>query len=210
MSRYSNLKNFIYAEDDSLNTTKKDSQEGTVISVVSESLSNHNDSLQDTRELDCFSDIEENHTDARKVDVMELDVEPLKLNAIVDSSGLLSDRVDKFASDKGIAVVPFSAVGILSQVTQLQRHDVLELDGEKYAMLRTARPEVLEYYRNAVIKSISSGLVFSEKLMISIANGVDTIHTLKLSKIEWSYICAWFKDYNARVITSDEIRLVVG
>ena len=163
------------------------------------------------KEMSDFDDVAVSEQPER-IDVMELsDVAPLKLDVIVDSAGFLSDKVDKFIAEKNVAVVPFSAVGILKQVSQLQRHDILELGGTKYAMLRTARSEVLEYYRKVIIDSITAGLVFSEKLTVSIVNGTETIRTLKLSKVEWSYLCAWFRDYNARIEEdNNDIRLVVG
>lgn len=222
MSRFSNLKSFIYAEEqepsafvDSEGTKKTENDE--VVSATSAvstapAMPTQETSLNSSiKEMSDFNDVTASGQPER-VDVMELsDVAPLKLDVIVDSTGFLSDKVDKFIAEKNVAVVPFSAVGILKQVTQLQRHDILELGDTKYAMLRAARPNVLEYYRKIIIDSITAGLVFSEKLTVSIADGTETIRTLKLSKVEWSYLCAWFRDYNARIEEdNNDIRLVVG
>lgn len=216
MSRFSNLKSFIYAEDQksSAFVDSKDTNAQVVENTVSEDSAVQNVEIpveSSIKEMSDFDDVAVSEQPER-IDVMELsDVAPLKLDVIVDSTGFLSDKVDKFIAEKNVAVVPFSAVGILKQVSQLQRHDILELGDIKYAMLRTARSEVLEYYRKVIIDSITAGLVFSEKLTVSIVNGTETIRTLKLSKVEWSYLCAWFRDYNARIEEdNNDIRLVVG
>lgn len=216
MSRFSNLKSFIYAEDQksSAFVDSKDTNAQVVENTVSEDSAAQKVEIpaeSSIKEMSDFDDVAVSEQPER-IDVMELsDVAPLKLDVIVDSTGFLSDKVDKFIAEKNVAVVPFSAVGILKQVSQLQRHDILELGGTKYAMLRTARSEVLEYYRKVIIDSITAGLVFSEKLTVSIVNGTETIRTLKLSKVEWSYLCAWFRDYNARIEEdNNDIRLVVG
>lgn len=216
MSRFSNLKSFIYAEDqkssafvDSKDTNAQVTENAVSEDSVVQKVGMPTDSS--IKEMSEFDDIAVSEQPER-IDVMELsDVAPLKLDVIVDSTGFLSDKVDKFIAEKNVAVVPFSAVGILKQVSQLQRHDILELGDTKYAMLRTARLDVLEYYRKVIIDSITAGLVFSEKLTVSIVNGTETIRTLKLSKVEWSYLCAWFRDYNARIEEdNNDIRLVVG
>lgn len=216
MSRFSNLKSFIYAEDQksSAFVDSKDTNAQVVENTVSEDSAVQKVEIpaeSSIKEMSDFDDVAVSEQPER-IDVMELsDVAPLKLDVIVDSTGFLSDKVDKFIAEKNVAVVPFSAVGILKQVSQLQRHDILELGDTKYAMLRTARSEVLEYYRKVIIDSITAGLVFSEKLTVSIVNGAETIRTLKLSKVEWSYLCAWFRDYNARIEEdNNDIRLVVG
>lgn len=216
MSRFSNLKSFIYAEDQksSAFVDSKDTNAQVVENTVSEDSAVQNVEIpveSSIKEMSDFDDVAVSEQPER-IDVMELsDVAPLKLDVIVDSTGFLSDKVDKFIAEKNVAVVPFSAVGILKQVSQLQRHDILELGDTKYAMLCTARSEVLEYYRKVIIDSITAGLVFSEKLTVSIVNGTETIRTLKLSKVEWSYLCAWFRDYNARIEEdNNDIRLVVG
>ena len=216
MSRFSNLKSFIYAEDQksSAFVESKDTNAQVVENTVSEDSAVQKVEIpaeSSIKEMSDFDDVAVSEQPER-IDVMELsDVAPLKLDVIVDSTGFLSDKVDKFIAEKNVAVVPFSAVGILKQVSQLQRHDILELGDTKYAMLRTARSEVLEYYRKVIIDSITAGLVFSEKLTVSIVNGAETIRTLKLSKVEWSYLCAWFRDYNARIEEdNNDIRLVVG
>ena len=216
MSRFSNLKSFIYAEDqkssafvDSKDTNAQVTENAVSEDSVVQKVGMPTDSS--IKEMSEFDDIAVSEQPER-IDVMELsDVAPLKLDVIVDSTGFLSDKVDKFIAEKNVAVVPFSAVGILKQVSQLQRHDILELGDAKYAMSRTARSDVLEYYRKVIIDSITAGLVFSEKLTVSIVNGTETIRTLKLSKVEWSYLCAWFRDYNARIEEdNNDIRLVVG
>ena len=216
MSRFSNLKSFIYAEDqkssafvDSKDTNAQVTENAVSEDSVVQKVGMPTDSS--IKEMSEFDDIAVSEQPER-IDVMELsDVAPLKLDVIVDSTGFLSDKVDKFIAEKNVAVVPFSAVGILKQVSQLQRHDILELGDAKYAMLRTARSDVLEYYRKVIIDSITAGLVFSEKLTVSIVNGTETIRTLKLSKVEWSYLCDWFRDYNARIEEdNNDIRLVVG
>lgn len=216
MSRFSNLKSFIYAEDQksSAFVDSKDTNAQVVENTVSEDSAVQKVEIpaeSSIKEMSDFDDVAVSEQPER-IDIMELsDVAPLKLDVIVDSTGFLSDKVDKFIAEKNVAVVPFSAVGILKQVSQLQRHDILELGDTKYAMLRTARSEVLEYYRKVIIDSITAGLVFSEKLTVSIVNGAETIRTLKLSKVEWSYLCAWFRDYNARIEEdNNDIRLVVG
>lgn len=216
MSRFSNLKSFIYAEDQksSAFVDSNDTNAQVVENTVSEDSAVQKVEIpaeSSIKEMSDFDDVAVSEQPER-IDVMELsDVAPLKLDVIVDSTGFLSDKVDKFIAEKNVAVVPFSAVGILKQVSQLQRHDILELGDTKYAMLRTARSEVLEYYRKVIIDSITAGLVFSEKLTVSIVNGAETIRTLKLSKVEWSYLCAWFRDYNARIEEdNNDIRLVVG
>ena len=136
MSRFSNLKSFIYAEDqkssafvDSKDTNAQVTENAVSEDSVVQKVGMPTDSS--IKEMSEFDDIAVSEQPER-IDVMELsDVAPLKLDVIVDSTGFLSDKVDKFIAEKNVAVVPFSAVGILKQVSQLQRHDILELGGTK-------------------------------------------------------------------------------
>lgn len=132
--------------------------------------------------------------------------------SITDTQGYLSQKVQAAMDEYHISVIPISEVGILAQVTELQSHNLLELNGVKYAMSRELNRDKLIAYRDAIYTSLSSGLPYKKSLFIEVETDEGSFKTLDLIKTEWDYVCSLYKNYNPRLtITEDnDFVLTVG
>lgn len=161
--------------------------------------------------LDSFEESAISVADGEVLGVEEVDAEAIQIGNISDKFGKLSDKIDSIAVVNNLAVVSLRDAGILAQVSSLMRHDIVDVCGVRYAMKREPRESILEIYKNQICESLSLGLSYEESLIMKITNGSKTMTTLKLSRIEWSYLCKWFSNYNARVtVRSGDVFLTVG
>lgn len=130
------------------------------------------------------------------------------IDEIKDTYGKLSERVAETMQRLQMDVVPFSAIDIMPQVTELKEHYITEIDGMKYASNTKVDTDKVSKYKDAIYDSISSGMPYRKSLYIE----KDGIKTLILSELEWSFLCSIFNNYNPRlVITKDhDFVLCVG
>lgn len=130
------------------------------------------------------------------------------IDEIKDTYGKLSERVAETMQRLQMDVVPFSAIDIMPQVTELKEHYITEIDGMKYASNTKVDTDKVSKYRDAIYDSISSGMPYRKSLYVE----KDGIKTLILSELEWSFLCSIFNNYNPRlVITKDhDFVLCVG
>lgn len=136
----------------------------------------------------------------------------ITIPSITDTQGYLSQKVQEAMDKYHVSTIPISIVGILQQVTELQNHTLLELNGIKYAMANELNKEKLVTYRDAIFTSLSSGLPYKKSLFVEISTEEGSFKTLDLIKTEWDYVCSLYKQYNPRlVITEDnDFILTVG
>ena len=141
-----------------------------------------------------------------------INVQRITIAEISDTYGYLSQKVDEALSEYAARVIPISKVGILSQVSSLKEHDIYELAGVKYAMVKEPDKEVVSAYRNEVYGKLSSGLPYRKSLFVEASNGMESCRTLALTYTEWSVLCSLFADYNPRtVLTPDgDFVLLIG
>ena len=130
------------------------------------------------------------------------------IDEIKDTYGKLSERVAETMQRLQMDVVPFSAIDIMPQVTELKEHYITEIDGMKYASNTKVDTDKVSKYKVAIYDSISSGMPYRKSLYVE----KDGIKTLILSELEWSFLCSIFNNYNPRlVITKDhDFVLCVG
>ncbi len=130
------------------------------------------------------------------------------IDEIKDTYGKLSERVAETMQRLQMDVVPFSAIDIMPQVTELKEHYITEIDGMKYASNTKVDTDKVSKYKDAIYDSISSGMPYRKSLYVE----KDGIKTLILSELEWSFLCSIFNNYNPRlVITKDhDFVLCVG
>lgn len=138
--------------------------------------------------------------------------EEVIIGDVHDVHGKLSERVQKIMDSTGYAVIPFEAAGILAQVVDLKNHEIWLLDGQRYIMSKELRRDIVDKFKQSIIKTLESGMPYSKLLTIDILIGTQSYMTLMLSKCEWSYICSLFRQYSSRVIHNSEgqLTLMVG
>lgn len=196
-------------------------RESTVKPLVVDTEQPANLSVNDLDDLglEALDDVAEDFTttenkdlqDCCKLKVLDVDVEPLQINNITDKHGVLSNKIEEFMSRYDTAVVPLSAIGVTSTLSSLERFDILEVDGVCYAMNRKPRENHLSIYKRQILDALEAGKIFCDSLLIKINCGIEEVTTLNLSQIEWSYICAWFSNYNATVtVRNHDVVLTVG
>ncbi len=128
----------------------------------------------------------------------------ITIPSITDTQGYLSQKVQDAMDKYHVTTIPISIVGILQQVTELQNHTLLELNGVKYAMANELDREKLVTYRDAIYTSLSSGLPYKKSLFVEINTEDGSFKTLDLIKTEWDYICSLYKQYNPKLIITED------
>lgn len=138
--------------------------------------------------------------------------EIVTIGAICDTKGILSDRIDAVMQEYHVRAIQVEAAGILPQVTELQRHDLLKLNDVNYAMSRDVDKKMLLSYRQTIYDTLSSGLPYREVLTDTITIDDKECHTMKMTKPEWDYLCSAYRNYNSRLVLdeSGNLNLLVG
>lgn len=138
--------------------------------------------------------------------------EIVTIGAISDTKGILSDRIDAVMQEYHVRAIQVEAAGILPQVTELQRHDLLKLNDVNYAMSRDVDKKMLLAYRQTIYDTLSSGLPYREILTDTITIDDKEYHTMKMTKQEWDYLCSAYRNYNSRLVLdeSGNLNLLVG
>jgi Fe-S-cluster formation regulator IscX/YfhJ len=138
------------------------------------------------------------------VDFSRVDTEVVELEEIRDDYGRISDLIESLEECTGLSVIPLEMGHIAPEVTKLERHDIYEFDGERFAMSHHLRKKIIDGYKARIIKVLSSGLPFKESLNVSVEYDGKEYVTLQLSQDEWTYLMAIFRNYKERLYqTSD-------
>lgn len=141
---------------------------------------------------------------ARTFDVQFTDVEPIEVNQIVDKHGRLSDIIEALEEKTGLSVIPLSMANIAPEVTELQRHEIFEFGGERYAFSHRIRRNVVDEYVEAITANISSGIPFALELVTSVVEHDNTYKTLLLSRDEWTYVLSKCRNFKQSLIANDD------
>lgn len=156
---------------------------------------------EDAGEIDC----------ADALSVTYIDVPKIIIPEIKDVYGRLSDIIDGIALESNISTVPLEMAGIAPEITKLQRHDIFELGGKRYAMSKVVREDVVKQYTNRVIKKLSNGLPFSENLTTIISYRGKNYRTFALSQREWTLLMSQFRDYKQilKIVGNTELAIEI-
>lgn len=142
------------------------------------------------------------------------EVEPLRIEAIRDTEGYISAKVNRIEDKTGVSVIPFDLLGLLPQVVYIQGHEIIEVKGKKYVSgcTRKVNESLLYSYANKIENNILSGVEFDDSLMINCDFEGNRIETLKFNMKELSYLLAKFREMKPSVYTtrSGEYRINVG
>lgn len=143
------------------------------------------------------------------VDVTTVNAEAAILPAINDEHGRLSDIFEALEAATGQSVIPFEIGRVAPEVTSLARHKIFEFEGKRYAMSHALRETVLDKFYTRIMKTLASGIPFSEELNTMITYDGNDYHTFSLSEDEWTYVMARFRNYKERLYVSAEKKLVL-
>lgn len=136
----------------------------------------------------------DNASDVRiKYDHVE--VETVEIPVITDVHGRLSDAIEAMEKDTGLSVIPLKMANIAPEVESLQRHEIFEFMGERFAMSKKLREEVITEWTQKIIANLSTGLPFEENLVTSITYNNRPYTTIALSRIEWTLLLSKFRSY---------------
>ena len=135
-----------------------------------------------------------------EITIVPVKVDPIEIPSIRDTQGRLSDLVDDLMDSMQLSVIPMTAIGVRSQVSELKRHTIREFDGVKLAMNKdSVRDNVLAEYKDRIIEALQEGVPFKESLWCDFKGNGATCRTLKLSELEWSYLYKYFELYNLKI-----------
>lgn len=132
---------------------------------------------------------------------------------IEDTEGRLSMKVADAMAKYNVRVIPVEVAGVLTQVTSLKDHRLLEIDGVKYATMQEPDKQILRSYRDNIYNSIASGIPYRKNIRIMLKDINDNeFPSLELTEVEFTWLIASFRNYNPRLIVTEdhEVVLAVG
>lgn len=202
-----NIKDVIYQD------TPENKSEETMVeaSAFEEKISSISERKKTATETDNIS-VKEDDVNGEVIPYEINTDEIVTIGAISDTKGILSDRIDAVMQEYHVRAIQVEAAGILPQVTELQRHDLLKLNNVNYAMSRDVDKKMLLAYRQTIYDTLSSGLPYREILTDTITIDDKEYHTMKMTKQEWDYLCSAYRNYNSRLVLdeSGNLNLLVG
>lgn len=202
-----NIKDVIYQD------TPENKSEDTMVeaSAFEEKISSISERKKTATETDNIS-VKEDDVNGEVIPYEINTDEIVTIGAISDTKGILSDRIDAVMQEYHVRAIQVEAAGILPQVTELQRHDLLKLNDVNYAMSRDVDKKMLLAYRQTIYDTLSSGLPYREILTDTITIDAKEYHTMKMTKQEWDYLCSAYRNYNSRLVLdeSGNLNLLVG
>ena len=164
---------------------------------------------QEDKEEEFVEDVAEDDIESDVIPVSYVDVEKVLIPEIKDVEGRLSDIVESIETITGLSVVPLEMAAIAPEVTKLQRHEIFELGGHRYAMSSHVRDAVILNYKEKIVSTLSRGLPFIENLSQQITyKGVD-YKTFTLSRQEWTLLLSTFREYKGSVRRKNKTDLVL-
>lgn len=134
------------------------------------------------------------------VSLDDTDVEAIDLDEIRDVYGRISDLIEALEDDTGMSVIPLEMGHIAPEIVSLQRHEIMDFNGKRVAMSHRIRDNVIDSFKERIIKTLSTGLPFKESLNVIVTHAEHDYETLALSKDEWTRIMAMFRHYKERLI----------
>lgn len=202
-----NIKDVIYQD------TPENKSEETMVeaSAFEEKISSISERKKAATETDNIS-VKEDDVNGEVIPYEINTDEIVTIGAISDTKGILSDRIDAVMQEYHVRAIQVEAAGILPQVTELQRHDLLKLNNVNYAMSRDVDKKMLLAYRQTIYDTLSSGLPYREILTDTITIDDKEYRTMKMTKQEWDYLCSAYRNYNSRLVLdeSGNLNLLVG
>lgn len=138
------------------------------------------------------------------VDISGVSVESVDLAEIRDEHGRISDLIESLEEFTGLSVTPLEMGHVAPEVASLERHEIFEFNGERYAMSHKIRKKVVDAYKTRIIKVLSSGLPFKESLNTVVEYDGKEYETLQLSRDEWTYLMAMFRNYKEKLYESSD------
>lgn len=202
-----NIKDVIYQD------TPENKSEETMVeaSAFEEKISSISERKKAATETDNIS-VKEDDVNGEVIPYEINTDEIVTIGAISDTKGILSDRIDAVMQEYHVRAIQVETAGILPQVTELQRHDLLKLNDVNYAMSRDVDKKMLLAYRQTIYDTLSSGLPYREILTDTITIDDKEYHTMKMTKQEWDYLCSAYRNYNSRLVLdeSGNLNLLVG
>lgn len=149
-----------------------------------------------------------------KFDFVNVDVEPIIIDDINDTTGRLSSRIEALEQKYGVGVLPYKATKIMPNVKRLQRHIILDLFGQKYisGIKQPVNKGLLDETLKNIQLSLESGTSYISTInTVVVIDGI-SYPTLKFNTYELSYINKRFQHYNPQIkqTATGEILLTVG
>ena len=133
------------------------------------------------------------------VDFTRSRVEAIEITAINDEHGRISDIIEALEDETGLSVIPLTMGNIAKEVCSLARHKIFDFNGERYAMSYRIRKNVIDSFCERIVRTLSSGVPFSEVLNTSVIYAGEEFRTLSLSEDEWTEVLAKFRKYKQRL-----------
>lgn len=139
---------------------------------------------------------------------------PIEFGEIKDNYGKLSDRIDRLEGEYNLSCLPFEFCNLLPQVTELQRHEIIEINGTKLLVgtERKVREAELKEYIQHIKATIEEGEIFDDSLLEQKTLGGKTYTLLKFNSYELDTLNSVFLNifFATYVTPSGDYRVNVG
>lgn len=148
------------------------------------------------------------------IKLTNLTVEPIQIPEIVDKYGKLSDIIERYENGYSLSVVPLEMTTILPQVKKLQRHEILEYKGKRYASSteRVVSVQRFQEYKDKIYETLAEGQAFVDNLHLSTVIDGIKVETLKFNMHELQLLFGYYRLYDPKLITTSngDQYIVVG
>lgn len=139
---------------------------------------------------------------------------PIEFGEIKDNYGKLSDRIDRLEGEYNLSCLPFEFCNLLPQVTELKRHEIIEINGTKLLVgtARKVREAELKEYIQHIKATIEEGEIFDDSLLEQKTLGGKTYTLLKFNSYELDTLNSVFLNifFATYVTPSGDYRVNVG
>lgn len=138
---------------------------------------------------------------------------PLEFD-IRDKYGKISDKIDRLEDEYGLSSLPLEFCNILPQVTELQRHKIIDVMGTKLTIgtERKVRERELSDYVNQIKDTIEGGDIFDDSLLEERNLGGKSYMLLKFNSYELDTLNSVFLNiyFTTYITPSGDYRINVG
>lgn len=136
------------------------------------------------------------------VDIVALSRPPIPAKPIVDTNGDISKKIMEFEALYNCPVLPFRLLGLSPLVSELREHNIIEIDGEKYASNKTStnrEEEIVKFANDLVDIYLKRAREFEVTLMTDVEVSGIKFKTCLFSSYELQMLLGLLVNYQAKI-----------
>lgn len=136
------------------------------------------------------------------IDIVALSRPPIPAKPIIDTTGEISKKIMEFEAQYNCSVLPFRLLGLSPLVSELREHNIIEIDGEKYASNKTStnrEEEVIQFANDLVDIYLERAREFEVTLMTEVDIAGIKFKTCLFNSYELQMLLGLLVNYQAKI-----------